>query len=110
MRVTFATGLVNAGIDPKTAQRLLRHKSVETTSRFYTKVCQHGLRPAVEAVRSPALDSAGPVADSVGSGNKVETLGGEFERRSKLPVGVSGSHVKAQRWRARRDSDPRPSD
>ena len=72
LRVTFATDLVKAGIDPKTAQRLLRHRSVEVTLRFYARVCQESLRPAIEAVSLPALRPPVVRADSLEGGNNLE--------------------------------------
>jgi integrase len=36
LRHTFGTRLARAGVHPRTAQRLMRHSSIELTMRFYT--------------------------------------------------------------------------
>ena len=68
LRVTYGTDLVEAGVDPKTWQRLMRHKSARVALEFYAKVKERNLRPAVERI---PLDLPGREQNK--SGNKVET-------------------------------------
>jgi integrase len=47
LRRTFATDLIEQGVNPKTVQELLGHRTLEMTMKIYNKVRQHGKRQAV---------------------------------------------------------------
>lgn len=48
LRVTFATTAISSGVDPKTVQEILGHKTLEMTMKIYTKVHVHAKRRAVD--------------------------------------------------------------
>jgi len=82
LRVTYGTDLVEAGVDIRTVQRLMRHKSATVTMQFYARVRQANLRPAVESVPLRLVQE--PATHK--SGNKVETLEGVFQAASGQEV------------------------
>ena len=49
-RHTYTTTLFNAGVDPKTAQKLLRHKDFNTTMSIYTHLEEDELKNTVNEV------------------------------------------------------------
>jgi integrase len=53
LRVTLATNLARAGVQPQVAQRLLRHSDYRTTVRFYTKLSSTDTRGALAQLRVP---------------------------------------------------------
>lgn len=67
LRVTFVTWLVRAGVNPKTAQMLARHASIETTMQVYTDPRLLDFKGAVGAL--PRL--GGGTVESVGGGVAV---------------------------------------
>lgn len=49
-RATYATRLLQAGVDLKTVQKLLGHKNLESTMRYLAKAQSHAVRAKVDAV------------------------------------------------------------
>lgn len=49
-RATYATRLLQAGVDLKTVQKLLGHKNLESTMRYLAKAQSHEVRAKVDAV------------------------------------------------------------
>jgi len=66
LRATFATSLARKGVPLATAQKLLRHSSVDLTARHYTRMELSDLEGAVEKLGYPS------------------PLGGESDGREKL--------------------------
>lgn len=50
LRHTFTTNLVNNGVEPKTAQELLRHANISTTLNTYTHITEEQKREAINKV------------------------------------------------------------
>ena len=75
LRVTYGTELVEAGVDIRAVQRLMRHKSATVTMQFYARVRQANLRPAVESVPLPLVQEL----TAREGGNKAETFEGVLD-------------------------------
>jgi len=49
-RATYATKLLQSAVDLKTVQKLLGHKTVESTMRYLAKAKSHEVRAKVDAI------------------------------------------------------------
>jgi integrase len=79
LRHTFASRLVMSGVDIRTVQELLGHKSIVTTMRYAHLAPGHGAT-AVEALLGPT-DTATSTSENEGTDQDTQPVGGAWWRQ-----------------------------
>jgi integrase len=96
LRHTFASRLVMAGVDLRTVQELMGHKSIITTMRYAHLAPKH-LAEAIERLVVPATSTA----------TSTRALSRKSATRDPQANALQG---KADKWWAQQDSNLRPTD
>ena len=65
LRHTFITNMVKAGVNPKTAQSLARHSTIDLTMNVYTSLTVHDQASALASL--PAVPVLGPLVSETGA-------------------------------------------
>jgi integrase len=101
LRHTAASLMIQAGYPPKMLQKILGHASITTTLDLYGH-----LYPGDMDRYADRLDSA---AWTVSPGPLIRPKSGQMTETIKRALSRHHSDLR-RRWRARRDSNPQPSD
>ncbi len=126
LRHQFISTLAAAGVHPKTAQTLARHKSIRLTMDRYTHLSPSGAASALENLpelpwpateereksgASVALWEEKPVPREAATGHEARAFSGSPETTKALASkGFGGGLEGAKTERGRRDSNPQPPD
>lgn len=105
LRHTTATLLLSGGVPAQHVQRILRHADIRTTTTTYNHMVVEDLRGAIEQITASAMPAL--TAAALGAPMML----GEAPRPATLPgEAVNAAASLSLEERARRESNPRPTD
>ncbi len=101
LRHTFITNMVKSGVNPKTAQSLARHSTIDLTMNVYTSLTVHDQASALASL--PAVPTLKPPVSEAGALRATGTDGPK-----KVPTMVPSGAVSGAIHLASDTSDPAP--
>ena len=87
LRHTFITNLTRSGVDPKSAQELARHSTIDLTMQYYTHL---GLRDIAASIQGLLVGAAPGAAQNRDTGALLAAVGGPEPRSGHVVKNPSG--------------------